>query len=406
VRRVTPIAARLRSGTQRYRALLALREARRPLFASIAGSMPIGMFTLAILLLVRETSGSFATAGRVVGAFAVANALGAVAQGRLMDRLGQPRVLRAAAAGHVVALGALVVAGERGAPAGVLAVCAFAGGACLPQVPAAMRSLWTALVTEPEQRHTAYALVTIVFELSVVTAPVLVAGIVIVASPAAAVIVAAALGAGGAFGFSATAASRRWRGAPRTAGPLGPLAGAGMRTVSAVLLAFGTAIGVLQVAMPAFAAGRGSAAAGGLLLAALSAGSLCGGVAYGARDWPGAPAQRLVGLLLGIGAGCATLAAVRAPVAVVAALLGIGVMLAPTAVVCSGLLDVVAPPGTVTEAFGVTVMAIVAGTAVGNALGGALVDAATYRTACLAAAGVAAAGAVSAHVWRATLRVR
>ena len=37
------------------------------------------------------------TAGRVVAAFGLANALGAVAQGRLMDRLGQTRVLRAAA---------------------------------------------------------------------------------------------------------------------------------------------------------------------------------------------------------------------------------------------------------------------------------------------------------------------
>ena len=80
-----------------------------------------------------------------MGAFGLGNALGAVAQGRLMDRLGQPRVLRPAAIGHVVALAVLVVAAAEGAPTGLLMACAAAGGLFLPQLPAAMRSLWGAL---------------------------------------------------------------------------------------------------------------------------------------------------------------------------------------------------------------------------------------------------------------------
>jgi hypothetical protein len=73
-----------------------------------------------------------------------------------MDRLGQTRVLRAAAAGHVPALAALVIAAHERAPTGVLALCALCGGATFPQVPAAMRSLWGALVEDPGQRETAY----------------------------------------------------------------------------------------------------------------------------------------------------------------------------------------------------------------------------------------------------------
>lgn len=76
-----------------------------------------------------------------MGAFSVANALGAVAQGRLMDRLGQRRVLRAAATGPVPALTGLVIAADAGAPTWLLALCALCGGAPFPQVPAAMRSL-------------------------------------------------------------------------------------------------------------------------------------------------------------------------------------------------------------------------------------------------------------------------
>ena len=110
-RRVS-VLSHARAGAQRYRSLLALPGARAPVVLSAAGSMPIGMFGLGILLLARDATGSFAEAGRVVGAFSVANALGAVAQGRLMDRLGQTRVLRAAAPGHVPALAALVIAAD------------------------------------------------------------------------------------------------------------------------------------------------------------------------------------------------------------------------------------------------------------------------------------------------------
>jgi predicted MFS family arabinose efflux permease len=158
--------------------------------------------------------------------------------------------------------------------------------------------------------------------------------------------------------------------------------------------------------VPAFAAGRGSAEAGGWFLAALSAGSLCGGLVYGSRTWPGAPAFRVAGLVLGVGAGCALVAVAEAPLPMALTMLAIGLLLAPTATACSALLDAVAPPGTVTEAFAVLVMGIVAGTAAGNALGGALVDAASYRTAALAAAAVAVLGAGVALAGRRTLSAR
>ncbi len=195
-------------GVRRYRTVLALPGARRPVVLSALGSMPIGMFTLAILLLARDATGSFADAGRIVGAFGLANALGAVAQGRMMDRLGQPRVLRAAAAVHVPALDVLVAAAEADASGWALGLCAAAGGVSLPQLPSAMRSLWGALVRDEEQRDTAYALVSIVFEVSVVTGPALVALIVALASPGVAVLVAAALGAGAALGGGCRARRR------------------------------------------------------------------------------------------------------------------------------------------------------------------------------------------------------
>ena len=214
----------------------------------------------------------------------------------------------------------------------MLAVCALCGGATFPQVPAAMRSLWGELVVDPGQRETAYAMVSIVFEVAVVTAPALVAAIVAASSPQVAVLAAAALGAGAALAFTATSGSRRWRGTPHDVGWLGPLGAPGMRTVFGVLAAFGTAVGIVQVAVPAFAAARGSAALGGVLLAALSAGSLLGGLVYGARSWPGSAPRRLAVLLLGLGAAFALLAVAGTEVALAALLVLGGLLLAPTTV--------------------------------------------------------------------------
>jgi MFS family permease len=391
------------AGVARYRALLALPGARRPVIASAVGSMPIGMFGLAILLLAQDATGSFAIAGRVVGAFGLGNALGAVAQGRLMDRLGQTRVLRGAAVAHALACTSLLLAAARDAPPGVLYACAAAGGLFLPQLPAAMRSLWSVLARNQAQRETAYAMVSIVFEVAVLTAPALTAAIVALASPTVAVAVGAALCAGGALAFSATDPSLRWRGEPHDVGWLGPLAAPGMQTVVLVLGAFGTAIGIVQVLLPAFADARGSAETGGLYLALLSAGSLVGGLVYGARSWPGAPTRRLPLLMLGLAAGFAALAAAGSPALLGVLLVGCGLLLAPTTVVTSTLLDTAAPPGTVTEAFAVMVMGIVAGTAVGNAAGGAIVEGASYEAGALCAAAVALLGAAAAVARRRTL---
>jgi MFS family permease len=178
-----------------------------------------------------------------------------------------------------------------------------------------------------------------------------------------------------------------------------------MRALVAVLLVFGLAVGVVQVAVPAFADEHGSAATGGLLLAARSLGNLTGGLIYGARTWPGTPARRLALLLALLGAGFGLLAAANASLVLAALLALAGLVLAPTTVVGSTLLDTVAPPGTATESFAVLVMGIVAGSAAGNALGGALVDETSYEIATLTAGALAAAGALVAYLRRRSLSV-
>ena len=140
--------------------------------------------------------------------------------------------------------------------------------------------------------------------------------------------------------------------------------------------------------------------------AALSAGSLAGGLIYGARTWPGKAHARLTAQMLVLGGMFALLSTAGTELTLAALLVATGLLFAPTAVLGSTLLDTVAPKGTVTEAFAAMVMGIVAGNALGNAIGGTLIDATSYETSTLIAGAIAAAGSALALARRSTLSAR
>ena len=72
----------------KYRTVLSLPGAPRLFASALVGRLPQGMSSLAILLLVRGVTHSYAAAGVAVGAFALATAACAPVVGRLVDRFG------------------------------------------------------------------------------------------------------------------------------------------------------------------------------------------------------------------------------------------------------------------------------------------------------------------------------
>ena len=80
-----------------------------PLMASaLVARLPIGIDSLAIVLFLRDRTGSYATAGVVSAAFALGSGAGAPLSGRLIDRFGQRGVLVPLALVHTGALATLV----------------------------------------------------------------------------------------------------------------------------------------------------------------------------------------------------------------------------------------------------------------------------------------------------------
>ena len=94
----------------KYRSVLSAPGASRLFASALVARLPQGMSSLAILLLVRSTTHSYAAAGVAVGGFALATAACAPLLGRLVDHFGRTRVLLPFACGQACVYVLLVVA--------------------------------------------------------------------------------------------------------------------------------------------------------------------------------------------------------------------------------------------------------------------------------------------------------
>jgi MFS family permease len=348
------------------------------------GAAPVGL-----VLVVRQATGSLATAGAVSATLWIVAALARPLQGRIIDRRGPRLVMLACGPLHAASLIALVMVAHAGVGAWSLIVLSGLAGLGLPPVSTTMRAEWGRRL--PANAHTAaYSLVFLTQEIALLVGPLLIAVMVVISSAGLALVVVASISGGAAIAYAALSGeggqgreqpvrSRSFRSTPMVA-------------LLGVTFLLGCALGALQVATPALALARGVPALAGVLIAALSVGGIVGALFYGGRRWRGDPGGRLLGLLCLLGIAATPLAAVP-PLLIVGALLAfVGLALNPSLTTTSLLIARYSPTRSA-EAFGWMSTAIGGGTAAGNAAAGALAQHNGFSTAFLVAA-IAAYGAV------------
>jgi MFS family permease len=358
-----------------FRAALTTPGARTPVLTSLLARMPIAMVGLSLLLYVQQVTDSFTIAGFVSAGTLIGVAIGAVAQGRIMDRNGPTRPLLIMSALFVASSIAEIVVIESALPAPFLVGLGWLIGLTSPMIGSASRALWTHLLPPGPVRHAAFAYEAISLEVFFILGPA-VAGI-LVAAPWAGTgfVVSVVCMTVGAVGFSLCGVVRAIRPEPQATQPLlGAMASPGMRTVALAALGFGVTIGFVEVAVPAAATNAGHAPLGGVMLALWSLTSVVFGVYYAAHPWPRQMSLRLP-FLLGV------FALLVAPLAIPSSLLGLallslvaGMWITPQSTTHSTSIDVVAPAGTATEAFGWVVTAVTLGLAAGQSTSGYLVE--------------------------------
>jgi MFS family permease len=358
----------------KYRSVLSLPGAQRLFATALVARLPQGMAPLAVLLLVRGATHSYAAAGAAVGASAFATAACAPVLGRLVDARGRRRVLLPLAGGQAVLYGLLVLAAQSHAGVAVLIVLAALSGALLPPVAPVVRVMLGEMFDDPDTRDTAYALEAVVQEMLWITGPLFVALVVAVGSPAVAVGMLGVVCLGGTTLFLRSPWLRREAAAGTDrAVRTSALASPELRALLAPIALTGAGLGAIEVGLPSLALHAGSRPASGLLLALWSVGSMAGGLWYGARVWRSSLARRYR-MLLGLAVLCtAPLIAARSiPAGVVCSLLA-GLTIAPMFSCQYALVGRAVTAGSETEAFTWVSAALVGGLAAGSAIGGAVI---------------------------------
>lgn len=356
------------------------------------------MVGLGIVLLISGVRGSYAFAGVVSAVYMVANAVMAILLGRVIDRLGQARVLLPGIVVFSASLVALAWVARSGGPVWLSVPLAATAGASLPPVGSCVRARWSHLLREePAALHTAFALEAVADEAVFIVGPILATTVATAVDPAAGLVSAVVLGGAGTLALVAQ------RSTEPTPHPSSPETRAAARmpwrtvlTLTVVSAALGCLFGNAEVTTVAFAGEHGSRGYAGPLLALWALGSLVAGLVTGAVTWTAPLDTRLRWGALGMTVAMAPLALVDHVWLMGLALLVAGLAVAPTLIATISLVEARVPGSRFQEGMAFVQTGIVAGVAPGAALGGLVIDAQGANAAYLLSAGAGAVAALTA----------
>ncbi len=338
----------------------------------------MSMMTIAVLLVVRHRTDSYALAGAASAAHTLTQAAATPFVGRFVDRRGQSFVLPRLLAVFLTGITVLVVSAATDGPVAVLFVGAIIAGAGQLPYPSLVRTRWSYLLGNGPYLTTALAFESAADELVFVLGPVLVTALATV-NTLLAPIVAGALAVIGTVPFVAAHASEppTFRASAGSAAWRVPAMW--VLIVSSVLI--GIVFGGTEVAIIAFSQHHGASGLSGVLLGLIAFGSMVAGLWYGARRWRRDVAVRYRGSL-------ATLAILATPAIAASSIwqmapasLLIGVSIAPTLIASSALVARVIPPSALTEGFTWQSTGINVGVATGSVIAGLLIDSLGVRAA-------------------------
>ncbi|MGZ5398834.1 MAG: MFS transporter [Nocardioides sp.] len=361
---------------ENYRRILTVPGGLRFSASGLVARLPISMVGLGIVLLVEATTGSYGLAGAISAVYVAAGAAFAIIQGRLLDRLGQARVLVPMVAVFTVMIGLLVVSVQAEWPSVASYVLAAVGGASLPAAGSCVRARWShALTGRPSDVQTAFALEAVVDESVFMLGPILVTVLATAIDPVAGLATAVVSGLVGTL----LLAAQRSTEPPvlpdhRTTGERTRLPWRMLVPLIVMMFALGSLFGGAEVVTVAFAEEQGNQAYAGPLLAVWALGSLLAGVVTGALHLRRPTVDRVRLGALGMCLTMVPLAFIDSVLLMGLALLLGGVAIAPTLIAATSLVEQSVPSARLTEGMSLLHTGIVAGVAPGAAVAGLVID--------------------------------
>jgi MFS family permease len=365
--------------------------------AGFLARMQMSMSGLGAVLLLSIERGSYALAGVISAIYAVSNAVVSPQLSRLIDRLGQHRVVPLQLTVHLPSIAVLILLAVLGSADWPLYPMAFLAGASQPNVGPLVRARWSAMLTGTSSLRTAFAWESLLDEVVFIAGPPLATILALQLFPSAALVVASVFLVVGLYFLliqrrtepapTPVANGRRGR-----AGILLP----GVAAVSLVYVFVGGIFGAWEVTTVAFASQHGQSGASGVLLAVYSLGSLAGGLIFGALNLRASLLRQFLTVL-------SALAVVTLPLPWLNSLplLGLGALVAGIAVapvLISGmaLIERIVPTARLTESMSWASAGLTVGLAIASPIAGVIVDAHSASVAYWITSGCAIGAAVAA----------
>lgn len=356
-----------------YRAVLARPAARAFCATGFVARLPVAMTGVAVVFLARDATGSYAVAGVLNAIWICCSAAAGPLFGRLVDRYGQTRVLLPQVIGHVAALVGLVLAAVGHAPPAVLCLTSVPAGALNPAIGAFTRARWSVLLAGSPDLTRAYALESVLDDVTFTVGPVLGTALSVWHAPAGLLAAAAIeLVSGTTFALQRKTIPAPTPGVRRRL--MAVLRSAESVRLLVTVYLVGTMLGTLNVSLVAFTQDRHAAGAAGWLLGGFAGASMAVGLAIGQRPWRHAPADRYRLALLYLAVVTVALPLAPSVPAMAIAVIAAGSGVSPTLVSAYTTTERAAPPGALAETLTWTVTALTGGAATGAAVSGWLVE--------------------------------
>ncbi|RUV54194.1 MFS transporter [Mesorhizobium sp. M5C.F.Ca.IN.020.29.1.1] len=357
-----------------YREIFKARGAKGFAAAGFVARMPMAMAPIGIVAMLSQTHGEYWLAGAVSATYALANAFVAPQISRLVDRLGQARIVVPTTVISVLAFVVLVAAANQDWPIWTLFVSALLAAA-MPSIPAMVRARWTELFRDRPEMNTAFAFESAADELVYIAGASLSVGLSVALFPEAGMLASTLFLAFGSTAFILQRSTEP-RVRPVDQGSRG--SAIRLRPVQIITLALifiGATFATTEVSTVAITKALGQPGAASLVIGVYALGSFVVGIIIGALNLK-TPLQIQLAIAIAIIAltTLPLLVADTVPLLALAVFVS-GVAISPTFITAFGLIERRVPEAMLTEGVTWVMTGIGIGMALGSFAAGWVVDA-------------------------------
>jgi MFS family permease len=357
-----------------YGAIFRARGAKGFAAAGFVARMPMAMAPIGIVAMLSQTHGEYWLAGAVSATYALTNALAAPQISRLIDRLGQSRVVWPTTIVAVAAFALLIVATNQGWPAWTLFLSAFLAAA-LPSIPAMVRARWTEIFRDRPELTTAFAFESAADELVYIAGASLSVGLSVSLFPEAGMVASTLFLAFGSAAFILQRSTEpRVRTVEHGVGGGSAIRQRPVQIITFALIFIGAIFSTAEISSVAITKELGQPGAASVVIGVYALGSFVIGLVIGALGLT-MPLHRQLAIAVGIIALTAVplLFADTVPLLALAVFVS-GLAISPTFITAFGLIERRVPEAMLTEGVTWVMTGIGIGMAVGAFVAGWVVD--------------------------------